>query len=480
MSRSFLEKIMRELSRSSNGGYGDARVFSTMDETNVLKNGNIEEANTLLQKGFNVRVIHKGAWGYASSSNLNEDRIPIIVKQAFKVAKASSQKLRKSVVLTEEPIITDKYITPFTLDPFEVDMEEKLELLGAADSAMKDASEQIKVRVSGLTASRKRLFFGNTEGSLIEQQQTYSGCQVRATAIGTEVQSRSSGDFQMRGFEFAREFEWSEEAMRVANDALILANEAENCPKERTTFILEPFQLGLTIHESTGHPTELDRVMGFEADFAGTSFLTLDKLGQNYKYGSELVNIICDPQTPDVLGHYKYDDEGVETKRFPVIEKGIFKNYMTDRETAHEIGLEHSLGNSRIANYNRIPLVRMSHLYLEPDPNGPRDVEEMIEETENGIYGLSWKSHSIDDKRINFQFSTQIGWLIENGELTKPLKNVCYNAKTPEFWGECDMITREDKYYGTPNCGKGVPMQVMWVSHGGGWARFQNVNLFAG
>ena len=285
----------------------------------------------------------------------------------------------------------------------------------------------------------------------------------------------------MSGFEFVKEFNFEKEANRVGTEAILLVNEAENCPNGKTSFILEPSQLGLTIHESTGHPTELDRVMGFEADFAGTSFLTTDKLGTNYRYGSDIVNLVCDPQMPGVNGHYKYDDEGVEAKKFHIIEGGIFKNFMTDRETAKEIGLDHSFGNARISNYNRIPIIRMSNLYLEPDPNGPKDIEELITETRNGIYGLTWKSHSIDDKRINFQFSTELGWLIENGEKTKSLKNVCYNAATPEFWGNCDMITKESRIYGMgPICGKGVPIQGMWVSHGGGWTRFQNINTFAG
>ncbi|MFX1512157.1 MAG: metallopeptidase TldD-related protein, partial [Promethearchaeota archaeon] len=158
-----------------------------------------------------------------------------------------------------------------------------------------------------------------------------------------------------------------------------------------------------------------------------------------------------------------------------------FKNYMTDRETARELGFKHSFGNARMANYNRLPIIRMGNLHLLPDPSGPKDLDELIAETKHGVFGLTWKSHSIDDKRMNFQFSNELGWLIENGEMTKPLKNVCYNAATPEFWGHCDMITQESRSYGHgPVCGKGVPMQGMWIEHGGGWARFQDVNVFAG
>jgi TldD protein len=306
------------------------------------------------------------------------------------------------------------------------------------------------------------------------------GSRVRAIAKGTEIHVRTAYDFKMKGFEHSQEYDYNTKAEQVGQEALILVNEAKNCPKEKTAFILEPDQLGLTIHESTGHPTELDRVLGFEADLAGTSFLTPDKLETNYRYGSDIVNLVIDPTIPHTLGSYKYDDEGVKAKKFHIVENGIFKNYMTDRETAHELGYKHSFGNARMSNYNRIPIVRMGNLHLLPDSEGPKNIEEMIAETPHGVFGLSWKSHSIDDKRMNFQFSTELGWLIEKGEKTIPLKNVCYNAATPEFWGNCDMITQEFETYGRgPICGKGVPMQAMWIEHGGGWARFQDVNVFA-
>lgn len=474
----FLDKCLTETERF-HVGFAEARIFSKLNESINMKKGYVEEARSTFEQGFNVRVILNGAWGYATSSKLNEVDIPLVVKQAIDVAKASAMKLRKPVTLTEEPVITDTYTTPYKIDPFEVDIEEKLELLKVADSTMQEEGE-IKVTESEIDSYRIKLFFANSEGTRINQEQTYVGCTVRATAVGMEVQLRSSRDYQMRGFELTQDFDFEAEATRVAKEAIILVNKAENCPSGKTAFILEPDQLGLTIHESTGHPTELDRALGFEADFAGTSFLTVDKLGTNYRYGSEIVNLVCDPQMPQVNGHYKYDDEGVETKRFYIVENGIFKNYMTDRETAHEIGYKHSFGNARMSNYNRLPMVRMSNLILESDPKGPKDINELIAETKRGIFGLTWKSHSIDDKRVNFQFSTELGWLIENGELKKPLKNVCYNADTPKFWNNCDMITQASQIFGHgPVCGKGIPMQDMWVSHGGGWARFQGVNLFA-
>ncbi|MFX1247192.1 MAG: TldD/PmbA family protein [Promethearchaeota archaeon] len=475
----FLEKCLVETERFD-VSFADARVFSKMIEGLSMKNGDIDTARILLERGMNVRIILNGAWGYATTSRVLKTDITSLVKQAIKVAKASALKLRKPVELTKEPIIIDTYSTPYQIDPFEVDIEEKLELLKEADSILREAGEEIKVTETELAAYRVELSFANSEGTRIQQTQTYVGSNVQAIAKATEIHVRSYGDFKMKGFEHVKEFDYPTTAERVSQEALLLVNKAKNCPKDKTTFILEPDQLGLTIHESTGHPTELDRVLGFEADLAGTSFLTPDKLNTEYRYGSDIVNLVCDPTIPYALGSYKYDDEGVEAKKLNIIENGIFRNYMTDRETAHELGYAHSFGNSRMANYNRLPIVRMGNLHLLPDPEGPKDIEELIAETKYGVFGLNWKSHSIDDKRMNFQFSTQFGWLIEKGERTTPLKNVCYNAATPEFWGNCDMITQTSKSHGRgPVCGKGVPMQVMWVEHGGGWARFQDVNVFA-
>ncbi|MHA2369347.1 MAG: TldD/PmbA family protein, partial [Candidatus Hodarchaeales archaeon] len=357
------------------------------------------------------------------------------------------------------------------------------DILRNADEIIRESGDQIRVSRTFIDAFRIRAFLGNTEGSRINQEQTFVGVAVQATAIGTDVQTRFSGNYLMRGFEYANsEFNFEEEAERVGKEALLLINEAKKCPEEKTSLILGPHQLGLTIHESTGHPTELDRVMGFEADFAGTSFLTTDKFGSNYRYGSDIVNLVCDPTLKYGLGSIRYDDEGVQTKRFHIVENGIFKNYMTDRELAYELGYQHSFGNARMANYNRLPIIRMGNLHLEPDPEGPKDIDELIAETPNGVYADFNKSWSIDDKRVNFQFGTEMGWRIKNGEKADLLKNVNFNAMTPEFWASCDRITKTAQFVANsaPNCGKGKPMQSMWVSHGGGWARFQNTSVFSG
>lgn len=473
-----MEKALTEAEKY-NVSLAEVRVFALTNETLSVRNGQIDQAGKNFDSGINVSIIKDGARGFAMSSR--KDNIAQVVEQAVKIAHASAKKKRKPIELTDEPVIQDNYITEHKIDPFAVDFEEKLELLKLSDSIMRE-NPQIRVAESELDYRRVKLYFANSEGARISQEQLYTGTAVQATAVGkADAQRRDHHDYQMRGFEMTKDFDFETTAKRVADEALLLVNQAVNPENEKVTFVLDPYMLGLTIHESTGHPSELDRAMGFEADFAGTSFLTPDLLGKGFKYGSDLVNLVCDPTIPENLGHYKYDDEGVAAKRFNVVENGIFKNYMTDRETAKDVGYEHSFGNSRMSLYNRIPIVRMSHLYLEPDKSGPKNFDEFLADIPNGIYASGWKSHSIDDKRMNFQFSTQIAWKIENGELTTPLKNLTYNAQTPEFWGSVDMIGRENHINGHgPVCGKGVPMQAIWISHGGGWTRFNNVNTFAG
>jgi len=424
---------------SKNVNFAEVRILGYDSEVIALRNSEIDQIGRAYNIGYGVRVIKNGAWGFASSADISKETVKEVVNNAIKEAEATSKVIKKPVELSEEPIIKDTYKTPFKIDPFDVDFEEKLEILKKADGIIAEKGDAIK---------------------------------VRQTEMG----------FYKVYLNYVDMYNFEEKAEQVAQEAIVLATEAVAPKQQKTAFILEPFQLGLTIHESCGHPSELDRVLGWEADFAGTSFLTLDKLGKNYQYGSEKVNLVNDPTIPYVLGHEKYDHEGVETKRFYVVKNGIFNDYQTDRQTAKIIGKEHSNGNARIARYNRVPLVRMSNLYLEADPEGPKDIDELIAETKEGIYGIGWKSHSIDDKRTNFQFSVQLAYEIKNGELVRPLKNTIYQAVTPEFWGGLDLMTKEWRIDGLgPSCGKGAPhMQAMWVSHGGPYARFQGVNIFSG
>ncbi|MFX0140734.1 MAG: TldD/PmbA family protein [Candidatus Hodarchaeota archaeon] len=477
----FIELALKK-SELNDVDFAECRFFGYEIEEILVRNGQIEILKRSKDIGYGVRVLKNGAWGFASTAIIEKSTIDETVEAAIKEAEATSRRIKKPIELTEEPIIKDKYITPFKIDPFEVDITEKIEILKKADSIMAEKGDIIKVRENGMDFVKVNLDYGNSEGTLISQQELFSGCGCSATAIANDKQNRNTALYEMRGFEYVDMFDYEKTSDRIASEAVILATEAIAPKPQKTTFILEPYQLGLTIHESCGHPSELDRVLGWEADFAGTSFLTLDKLGTNYRYGSDKVNLVCDPTMLNVLGHEKYDHEGVKTKKFYVVKEGIFNDYQSDRQTAKIIGQEHSNGNARVDRYNRFPLVRMSNLYLEPDPQGPKDINELISETREGIYGIDWKSHSIDDKRMNFQFSVQIAYEINNGELGKPLKNTIYQSTTPEFWSSLDMITKDWKIEGHgPICGKGAPyMQSIWISHGGPWSRFQGVNIFSG
>ncbi|MFW9910367.1 MAG: TldD/PmbA family protein, partial [Candidatus Thorarchaeota archaeon] len=314
----------------------------------------------------------------------------------------------------------------------------------------------------------------------IEQRIVWCGGGISVVAAGTGVphQTRSfpgsfRGDFATRGQEYFDSLALIENAERIAKEAITLT-EAKACPTERSTLLLDGHQLELQIHESCGHPTELDRALGTEAAYAGTSFMTPDLLGK-LQYGSEHVSMTSDCTLEGGLGTYGYDDEGVKARRTELVKEGLFVGYQSSRETAAIIGLESSSAGMRADSPQKIPLIRMVNINLEPT-GWKRD--EIIEDTKNGILMSCNKSWSIDDKRLNFQFGTEIAWEIKNGEITQILRNPTYTGITPEFWGSMDAHSSDDwRLWGTPNCGKGQPAQVMYVGHGCGTARFRNVRV---
>jgi len=274
------------------------------------------------------------------------------------------------------------------------------------------------------------------------------------------------------GYEFIEAMDLVAHAPRIAEEAVQLLT-AKPCPTDiTTTIILDATQVAMQLHESCGHAVELDRVLGTEASYAGTSFLTPDKLG-HFRYGSEVVNITADATLPGGLGTFGYDDEGIPAQRVPLVRQGLFVGYLTSRETAARMG-QTSNGAMRADGWNRIPLIRMTNINLEP---GPWRLEDLIADTDEGIYMQTNKSWSIDDKRLNFQFGTEIAWEIKKGRLGAMLKNATYTGITPEFWGRCDAVGNADYWHiwGTPNCAKGQPTQIAGVGHGAAPARFRNV-----
>ncbi len=472
--------VNRVLGRASgkNVTYADVRVVDTEAEAIVVKNGNIEIISSSRNQGFGIRVLLDGAWGFASSSKLDRRELEETTDLAIKIARTSSLVRGEKVILSPIEVVEDVYKTKFVKDPFEVSLDEKVRLLLEADRIMRKY-EEIKVSEGSLDFFREKKAFASTEGSYIEQERIESGGGIVATAVkDDEVQVRSypgnfGGDFATRGYEFIESLKIVESADRVANEACLLLK-ARPCPDKVTTIILDGGQLALQVHESIGHPIELDRVFGTEASYAGTSFLTLDKLN-NLKYGSQIVNVSADATLEGGLGSFAYDDEGVRAQRTPIIKDGLFVGYLTSRETASRLN-QTSNGTMRADGWNRIPLIRMTNINLDP---GEWTLEEMIADTKEGIYMETNKSWSIDNKRLNFQFGTEIAREIKDGKLGEILKNPTYTGITHEFWNSCDAIANNDYWHiwGIPNCGKGQPGQSAHVGHGTSPARFRNVRV---
>ncbi len=478
------ELIDRALDAAQRAGaaYADVRIVERDAETLTVKNGALEAANSERSEGFGVRVLVDGAWGFSASALLEPEEVERVSRQALAIARASGLARGEPVRLDESPPQVGHYATPFSEDPFSVPLGEKLKLLFDADAEMA-AVPGVAVRQGSIESGRERKTFASSQGARIEQEIVEAGAGIDATAFNeSESQSRSypnssGGQVVTGGFEAVRAMDLAGHARAIAEEAVALLD-APQCPSGEMTLIVDASQLGLQVHESCGHPIELDRVLGYEASFAGTSFLTTDKLG-NLQYGSELVNIDADATAPGGLGTFGYDDEGVPAQNVPIVSGGRFVGYLTSRETAPIIG-QQSMGSSRAWSWDRIPIIRMTNINLRPGNAGSLD--DLVADTRDGILVVTNKSWSIDDRRLNFQFGTQVGWLIRNGKLTQMVRNPTYTGITPAFWGSCDAICGPEAYtiWGVPNCGKGEPMQTGHVGHGAAPARFRNVQVGVG
>ncbi len=475
--RQFCDRVL-ESAKSHGASYADVRIMRRDTEDIMLRTGKVEHLSRSSDYGFGVRAIVDGAWGFACSPNVTLEEAERVAAEAVSTARASATLKRQDVVLSELEPHTGSYSSHFEQDPFEVPLEGKIEFLKDLDRILRQ-NEKVKLSDCSMEFWKFDLIFASTEGAYIEQKKIESGAGASATAIeGYEVQRRSvpcsfGGDYAAAGYEFVESLKLLENAEQAAREAVQLLS-APVCPTMEGTLILEGSMLALQVHESCGHPIELDRVFGMESSFAGTSFLTTEKLG-TFRYGSEHVNITADATLPGGLGSFDFDDEGVPSQRVDIVKEGIFSGYLTSRETASQLG-QRSMGAMRADGWNRIPLIRMTNINLLP---GDWSFDEMIADTADGIYGVNVKSWSIDDKRLNFQFGTELAWEIKDGALGRMFKNPIYSGMTPEFWGSCDAVCNEDEWrlWGVPNCGKGEPMQVAHVGHGVAPARFRKARL---
>jgi TldD protein len=460
--------------------YADARLVNGRSERLRVKNGSVDSITDSTSKGFGIRVIVDGCWGFSSSSVLAKDEAAKVAREAIEIAAATRLAKKMDVVLSEERPRVDKYRTKIVKDPFAISLDTKIAVLLEADRLMRK-NPAIKVAEGFMAFYQTDKVFLSTEGADLEQTIIESGAGTIATAVANGAVQRRSfpaswGDTATRGYEFIEEMKLVENAEKTADEAAGLLK-APECPSGEMDLIIAGSQLALQIHESCGHPTELDRVFGTEASFAGTSFLTVEKMG-NFKYGSEQVSIYADATCEGGLGTFGYDDEGVPAQRSPVVREGLFVGYLTSRETASRLQ-KTSNACMRADGWNRIPLIRMTNINLEP---GTWDLEDLIKDTADGILVDSNKSWSIDDKRLNFQFGTEMGWRIRNGKIEGLVKNALYTGITPEFWASCDAVCGSKYWHiwGVPSCGKGEPMQVAHVAHGAAPARFRKVRVGVG
>jgi TldD protein len=459
--------------------YADVRVVNRLDESVSVKSGRVEGVASGESEGFGVRVLVDGAWGFASSNRIEPAEIDRVAAEAVRIARASATALRRPVVLDDRPTANGSYETPTAEDPFAVPLEEKIGLLLAADAAMNGVSG-IAFTETVYAAQREHKTFAASDGSFTEQTITHVGAGIEANAVdGDEHQRRSypdnGGGWQAAGFEYVRGLDLVGKAGPYAEEAVALLT-APQCPPGRRTIVLDPSQLYMQIHESCGHPSELDRVFGTEASYAGTSFLTTDKLDEGFRYGSDLVTIVADATAPGGMGTFGWDDEGVAAQAVPLVKNGIFSGYLSSRETAPRIG-RRSGGAMRADGWNRIPLIRMTNVNLMPVDG--MSLDDIVADTDDGLYLAQCRSWSIDDRRLNFQFATEVAYEISGGKKGRLLKNATYTGITYELWRSCDAVGDASSYrmLGTPNCGKGEPGQVGHVGHAVSGARFRNVQV---
>ena len=459
--------------------YADIRVQKTTDEVIYLQNLSLKNTSNSVLYGYGVRFFKDGAWGFAHSNVFSDEAVLKTVRRAAEIATLSaSVNKNKKLRLAPERSYIATYETPVKIDPRDVPMKEKVELMLEVNRSML-AFEGVKRAMFYLIMHRDEKFFGSTLGTRLETNTQWITPMITATAVHEgDSQSRSFNEGgKAIGWEWIESLNLTEKAKQIAEEALIKVKAEPLGPEARRTLILDPIHLGLTMHESVGHPTELDRVLGWEADYAGISFATPEKL-KNYRYGSEIINFVGDNTLSEGLATLGFDDDGVPGQKWHIIKDGILNEYGSTRDTAMEIGLEYSRGCNRATYYSDQPINRIPNLYLLP---GTKELSpsELIADTEDGVYIQGQGSFSIDQHRVNFQFGGDFFWEIKNGKLFRPVKKVIYKSCNPEFWNSCDAICDERHWrpFGVINCGKGQPSQSARMTHGAATARFRNIRV---
>jgi TldD protein len=467
-----------EAARRAGADYADARAGTDETESITVRNQEMAGIDRTTSTGIGIRVLVGGRWGFASTSRLDPDEIERTAALAVEIARAAHRLPGAPVTLAGVEPVVASWRGPMKEDPFTVPLEEKVALLMEASRVMQGV-RGVSFAEAGMDFYRRSTWFASSDGARIDQVVLQSGGGTEAVAVAEgDVQRRSypnpfRGHVKAAGYEHIRTLGLIEEAERIGREAVELLS-APECPSEVTTLVLDSGQMELQIHESIGHPIELDRVLGMEEAYAGSSWLTPEDRGTT-RWASDLVSVTADGTLAGGLGTFGFDDEGVPAQSTPIIVDGIFQNFLTSRETAPVVG-QASNGTSRADGWSHLPLIRMTNISIEPREG---TLAEIIGDTDDGIFMTTNTSWSIDDKRINFQFGCEMARRIEHGKLTTLYKDPNYTGLAPEFWGSCDAVGgREDwVVWGTPNCGKGQPSQTARVGHGASPARFRNVQV---
>ena len=460
--------------------YADVRAVVEETESVTVQGQRVEGVARETSRGIGIRVLVDGSWGFAGTARLDAQHVAEAAHAAVAIARAGVSLRRRPIQLAPLEVLTDRYVTPHQTDPFDVSVEDKLALLLRCTEAAHS--------VDGLTfakattdAWKTTKWFLSSEGARLDQTLLQVAGGVECVAVDdTQVQTRSfpnsfRGYCGTGGWEDILALNLPEQTPRYAEEAVALLT-APDLPEHTGTVVIDGNQLAIQVHESVGHPLELDRILGYEAAYAGTSWVAVADAGR-LRYGSDKVNLTLDSTTPGALGTYGYDDEGVPADRHPLVIEGMLNGFLTSRETAPALSADaRSNGTMRADSWSTIPLIRMSNIHLEP---GEGSLEELLSDTGDGYFMSTNRSWSIDDKRLNFQFGCEVAYEIRDGQLGRMYRNPTYTGRTPVFWGSCDAVAGPEAWevYGTPNCGKGQPSQLARVAHGAAPARFRDVQM---
>lgn len=477
-----LTDSLLQYAKSQGATYCDVRLSRYLSQSVGVRDKIVTGISDSESYGLGVRVIKNGTWGFAATRSTNEADAKRAIDDAITIATANAKLRSKPLELAPVEPVTAEWSTPIKKNPFELSLKDRAQfLLDMHSLALGTSIGGNKLYVeSNLEAVREEKFFASSEGSRIWQEITRINPGTWLT-----VADAKSGQFasrslfvlpQGRGFEYVEDYPYKDEIKQAAAEAHEKIS-AQSVEAGQYDLILHPTHLWLTIHESIGHPTELDRVMGYEANFAGTSFCTVDKLN-DYRYASDIVTVVADRTQEGGLATVGFDDDGVPSMEYPVIDKGEFVGYQTTREIAPLIGDKKSHGESYAQGWWNVPFQRMPNVSLKPSVE-PLSLEKLISETENGILIKGNSSYSIDQQRYNFQFTGQVAHEIKDGKIMRMLRDVAYQATTPTFWKSCDAVCDASEYMlgGSMYDGKGEPMQTNPVSHGCPSARFTNVDV---